>query len=506
MKTFIPLWLLLTGVLSTSAAVTVDKMFSDHMVLQRDLAVPVWGTAHAGEKVTVTFRDQTKTATADADGKWMLRLDPMKVGAAGEMKVGDVVFKDVLVGEVWLGSGQSNMAGGVGGYMKKDPVLTKIVEGGPYPALRLYGKGNTGWQVATPQAAKGFSAIHFSFGYNLHKELKDVPVGLMVGAVGGTPSGRWLTEDMASADAALMKQFAVTGHDSFESYYASFAEKKKAHAEAVAAAKKAGKKAPRFRGGIKVGDLYEAHVEPKAPYGMRGVLWDQGEGRVQISGVDQYTAMNALITGWRNVWGQGDFPFLHVQKPSGGGVAWDPANPTNRGAVAFADKLPAGHLADPKAMHYQLMHIKMGTLKNAPLVTASDLGTGVHPACKSGYGQRASQVALGHVYGRDVAICGPVYKSHKVEGATMRVSFDHVGKGLAFKYADAVRGFEIAGADGNWQWAEAKIDGATIVLSHKDVPTPVHVQYAFQKRNNYANLFNKDGLPALMFTTVEATK
>jgi len=504
MKILTTLLLTLFITLNADASVTVSPMFTDHMVLQRDLAVPIWGTADAGEKVTVAFRAQTKTTTATADGKWMLKLDPMKVGDPAELKVGDRVFKDVLVGEVWLGSGQSNMAGRTGQYMKNDPELAKIVAAGPYPTLRLYGRG--GWLIADPTTAKGFSAIMFSFGYNLHKELKDVPVGLMVGAVGGTPSGRWLTEEMAAEDSALMAQLKAAGYDSIEAFNASALEKRNQHEELVKKAKANGKKAPRFRRVIKIGDLYAKNIHDKVPYGMRGVLWDQGEARVQILGVDQYVAMNALITGWRKVWGQGDFPFLHVQKPSGGGCAWDSSNSANSGALAFSPTLPGKHYSDPSVLAYPLIHIKLGTLPNAPLVTAVDLGTGIHPQCKSGYGKRASRVALGHTYGHDVAICGPVYKSHRREGSTLRVSFDHVGKGLTARHADNIVGFEIAGDDGKWQWAEAKIDGETIILSNNDVAKPIHVQYAFQKRSNFANLFNKDGLPALMFTSMDWEK
>jgi sialate O-acetylesterase len=482
--------------LTARADVTVHKMFSDHMVLQRDLAVPIWGTAAAGEKISVSFRDQTQQAVADKEGKWTLKLDPLKVGDAAELTVkgtNTVVFKDVLVGEVWIGSGQSNMAGGVRGYAKNDAVLAKWAAGGPYPNLRLY---RGGWKVAETKTIEAFSAIHFSFGFRLHQELK-VPVGLMVGAVGGTPSGRWLSPAMAAADKALVAKLG-----SIESLKAKHAEAVAKWVERAKKAKADGKKAPRKpRGPIRIGDLYARNIEYMVPYGIRGVLWDQGESKTQLPGVDQFTTMNALIIGWRNVWGQGDFYFLHVQKPSGGRAAFDPANPVNLKAVAFAASYPKDHNARPSVLEYPLSHLKLVKIKNAPIVTACDLAPGIHPQTKSSYGHRACRVALGAVYGKDVAICGPVYKSHKVEGATLRVSFDHIGKGLAFKHADTVRGFEIAGSDGKWAWADAKIDGETIVLSSKDVPKPTMVQFAFNRKNSFANLYNKDGLPALMFTT-----
>jgi sialate O-acetylesterase len=485
---------------STEAAVQVDKMFSDHMVLQRDLNVPIWGQAEPGEQVTVTFRKQTKTAAASKDGRWLVKLDPLKVGQAATLTVkasNTITFKDVLVGEVWVGSGQSNMAGGAGGYAKNDPVLAKWIQGGPYPNLRLY-KGS--WAAADKTTISRFSAIHFSFGFRLHQELK-VPVGLMVGAVGGTPSGRWLSREMAQADAALVSKLQPKDALDLEKAKKIYAEKVTLWQAAAKKAKAEGKRAPRKpRGPLNVGDLYERHVKPFVPYGIRGVLWDQGESKTQLPGVDQYTTMNALIKGWRKVWGQGDFFFLHVQKPSGGGVAYDPENPINLSAVKIA-KPPASHVTNAMSLIYPLDHIKIGTIKNAPLVIATDLAPGIHPRTKSAYGHRACRVALGAVYGQDVVISGPTYKSHKVEGASIRVSFNHVGKGLDFKHAKDIQGFEIAGKDGKWAWAKAAIDGNSIVLTSDEVKAPTQVQYAFNRRFNYANLFNKDGLPALMFTT-----
>jgi sialate O-acetylesterase len=492
-----------------NADVTVDKMFTDHMVLQRDLAVPIWGTAEPKEAIEVRFRDQSKKTTADKNGKWIVKLDKLKVGEPGKLTISgknSVTLEDVLVGEVWVGSGQSNMAGRCGSYMRNDKVLAEMANGGPYPTLRLYGR--SGWQVADKKTAPAFSALHFAFGFNLHKELK-VPVGLMVGAVGGTPSGRWLSGDMAANDKSLMKKILATGHSPLRKQSGPIGLFEKVR-DLSPAELKAGKKAGKVVTAVatrmhKFGDLYARFIEPKIPYGIRGVLWDQGESRTQIPGVDQYTAMNALINGWRKTWGQGDFHFLHIQKPSGEGCAWDATNPTNRGALKFGI-LPKNHTGAARSLEYPLRHIKIGTLLNAPLVTASDLGIGIHPQCKSGYGKRACRVALGVVYGKDVAVSGPVYKSHKVEGAAIRVAFDHIGKGLALRHAGSIQGFEVAGEDGKWAWADAKIDGDAILVSSKEVAKPAGVRYAFARRHNYANLFNKDGLPALMFTTVKWEK
>ncbi|MBT4664896.1 MAG: hypothetical protein HOB63_00085, partial [Opitutae bacterium] len=173
------------GMTWMNAAIIVDRMFSDGMVLQREQSVPIWGTADAGDAITVAFREQSKKATAGKNGKWMVKLDALKLGPAGKLtvsgKANKVEFKDVLVGEVWVGSGQSNMAGGAGGYAKRDADLAKIIAEGPYQKIRLY--SGSAWKVADEASMPRFSAIHLSFGYALQQELK-VPVGLMVGAVG----------------------------------------------------------------------------------------------------------------------------------------------------------------------------------------------------------------------------------------------------------------------------------------------------------------------------------
>ena len=498
---------LMVGLLAAGTAVAevrVDKAFGDHMVLQREMPVPIWGTAAAGEKVTVTFAGQTKTATADADGKWMLRLDALKTNAKAATLVvqsasgtGKTEIADVLVGDVWVGSGQSNMAGGTGGYARRDEVLAALVKAAPYPKLRLYRRG---WKEATAQNINGFSAILFSFGQPLQKEL-DIPVGLIVGAVGGTPSGRWLSPEMLAADAECQAAMKKAGLGSSAGQNTKYAEALAKWTEAVKAAKAAGKRPPRRpRGPVKVGDLYAAHIQPVVPYAIRGVLWDQGESGTAVRSIDQFTMMGALIKGWRKAWGQ-DFPFLYIQKPSGGGCAWDAkgTNPVTRMAEALAAQPARPNKAGDGL--YRELHIRIMQHPKTAMVSASDLGSGVHPVNKSGYGKRACRVALGFVYGREVAIYGPVYASHTVEGKTVRVSFKHVGKGLAFRNGEKLQGFEIAGADGAYQWAEGKIDGSAVVLSSAGVAKPVNVRYGWGRAHAWANLFNKDGLPALTFRT-----
>lgn len=488
------------------AEVKLPPVLSSHMVLQRDMAVPIWGTAAPDEKVTVKFRDQEKIVTADKNGKWAVKLDALKAGGPDKLTVtgtNTVTLEDVLVGEVWVGSGQSNMAGSVAGYSKGDPGLAKLAVGS-HPKIR-FSKSGGKWQESTEQSTNGFSAILFAFGVGLQKEL-DVPVGLMVGAVGGTPSGYWLSEEsyrMDDACKAVVKKFGETFD--LEKAKTAHADALKKWELAVEQAKKDGKNPPAKppapvaagESAGKIGNLYTTHIRPMQPFAIRGVLWDQGESGTAINGVDQYTLMGALIRGWRKEWGQGEFPFLYVQKMSGGGCAWDPSDPITDKGEKFAP-LPK---AVPNDGLYRETHVRIMTYPNTFMATSSDLGPGVHPTNKSGYGLRAVRVALGGVYAKKVEIYGPVYKSHKADGEKVRVTFDHVGQGLAFKHGEKLQGFALAGADGKFEWADAVIEGNEVVLSSAKVTKPVAVRYAWAANHTWANLFNKDGLPALPFRT-----
>jgi sialate O-acetylesterase len=484
---------------NVSAEPTLDPMFSHHMVLQREMPVPIWGTADPGQKVMVSFRDQKKETTADGEGKWSVTLDPLKVGKPGKLTIAGkktpLVLDDVLVGDVWLGSGQSNMERSVRRFARGDEVLAAMAKDGPYPNLRLY-RGD--WKIAATDDIGGFSAIMFSFGLPLQREL-GVPVGLIVGAVTRTASGRWLSPEMALADPGV-----TTLLESSEAGKTLLKEVKaypKALAKWERAAQRAeadGKPLPeKPQPPSQIGDLYARFIEPVVPYAIRGVLWDQGEHGVGVRGVDQFTMTGALIAGWRKAWAQGDFPFLYVQKPSGGGCAWDYKNPLNRMADSFSE-LPED--ADLKADGgFREVGISLMNHANTAMVIASDLGGNIHPTDKSSYGKRACQVALSVAYDREGEIYGPLYDSHAIEGDKIRIRYTHVGKGLAFRHGDRLQGFEIAGEDRLYHWADARIDGDTVVVSCKKTPKPLYVRYGYANNRTWANLFNKDGLPALTF-------
>jgi len=465
------------------AEVKLPAVLGSHMVLQRDRPVPIWGTAEPGEKITVRFREQEKSATADAAGEWMVRLDPLNAGGPDTMQVAGthtLSLEDVLVGEVWVGSGQSNMGLPVSQARdadasincQGDPVLAEAASH-TYPRLRLFIHGNR-WLEATPEHIAPFSALLFSFGVPLQEEL-DVPVGLMESAQGATASRHWLSQEAFDADPAC-----------------------RAGVEAMTATRGADKLLPgQAWGTIRVGGLYESRIRPMIPFAIRGVLWDQGEAGTDMAGVDQYTLMGALIRGWRKDWGQGDFPFLYVQKPSGPGCAWDYDDPVTRLARPFVP-VP-GSAPGNAAGAYVGNHIRIMRYPNTAMVISSDLGPKNHPDNKSGYGSRAARVALGFVYGREIGYYGPVYASHQIEGDKVRVHFTHIGKGLAWRHGENLQGFALAGEDKIFHWADAVIEGETVVLSCNQVKHPVAVCYGWGHEYPWANLFNQDRLPAMPF-------
>jgi sialate O-acetylesterase len=527
MKRFVTLLSLSASTLPLLAEIKLGDPFTDHMVLQRDIPIKVWGTSTPSSEITVSFAGQTVKASADDKGRWTVKFNPLKTNAspaeltASESPASEksrVTLKDVLVGEVWVGSGQSNMQGTVGGYAKGDPVLAKLAEG-TYPLIRLRTSSpGRSWEVAAPAAINNFSAILFGFGVPLQKHL-GVPVGLTVGAVGGTPSGYWLSEEMYRTDAGC-RDAAEKSRATFDlakeqerfatakAKYDAELEQWKPLADKAKAEGKQPPPAPRAPEPVvlpgeskgKIGNLYERFIQPMAGYGIRGVLWDQGESKTAIAGVDQFNVMNALIRGWRKAWDQGDFPFLYVQKPSGGGPAWDYTNPVTDKANKFSE-LPAT-VPPPDAGDYSYaLHLSLIRIPNTHMVTSTDLGPGIHPSNKSGYGARAALVAQSTVYQSGEECLGPVYTSHRIDGSRFIVKFTHIGNGLAFQHGTKLQGFVIAGEDKKFVWADATIQGEEVVVSHPSIEKPEAVRYAYSAQFPWANLFNKNGLPAQPFRT-----
>jgi sialate O-acetylesterase len=534
MKNLLILGLVAWGLGQAQADVTLAPLFSSHMVLQRQMPVPIWGTAAPNESVTVTFRSQTKTVIAGADGQWNLKLDPLEAGGPDAMTVkaaNTLTLEDVLVGEVWIGSGQSNMEMGAKpfssatlpppGDSKATPLtgvqnLVDVTTKGPYPQIRVFFRGSTtGWQESTPTVLTTFSAQLQCFGFVLHGKL-NLPIGLISSAVGGSPSVRWIPPSAFQADPAIQAQIAEAQkkynptdeqakyQQALQKYGTDLAAWKALPPDQQATLHAPGPPRPPVAPGQcqlpgqKIGDFHDKWIKPLVGYAIRGVLWDQGESGTAVRGVDQPVLMAALIKAWRAEWQQGDFPFLLVQKPSGGGCAFDETDPIYGWS---ADPFQSQPVILPPVDMNRLTFIDIAKNPNTFLVPTGDLGGGLHPVNKFAYGARDATVALGAVYHQNVEISGPVLSSATVEGSTIRLHFTHVGKGLTLRHGDKLQGFALAGSDRKFVWAQATLDGSTVVVTAPEVPTPAYVRYAWSPTAPWANLFNLDGLPALPFRT-----
>ena len=513
----------------TDAAELLSALFSRHMVMQRGAAVPVWGWAGSRETVTVTIGGQTKVATADENGKWMVRLDPMQPGAPRTMtvKAGTRTEEvgDILLGEVWVASGQSNMAWP----LKHAQDGATEIASASYPRVRFFnvasGVSPRGpsdhlpaphpakpdenvWTAVSPATAGNFSAVAYFFARNLHRALDNVPVGIVVNAVNGSPIEAWISREAYRRDPDL--KAIADYYDGLAHYIESTPSGRKEAADVAAeydarqAKLRASGKAPmwptKYRPPTALpgfgSTLYNAMVHPLAPYAMRGVIWYQGEAQGR-RGQEYRDLLRLLITDWRRQWGQGNFPFVYAQLPN-----WARANPEPensewaliREAQLLALKLPETAMA---------VTIDIGEAAN------------LHPGNKRDVGDRLALAARGMAYGSATEYSGPIYRAMKVEGQAIRISFDHVGAGLMVGrktgYGPAVddKGarlahFAIAGEDMKFTWADARIDGDTVVVSSPAVTRPVAVRYAWATNPAGSNLYNRDGLPASPFRTDES--
>jgi sialate O-acetylesterase len=500
-----PLALLLGVVLNLTALaaeVQLASPFTHHMVLQRDRAVPVWGTADAGAKVTVSFGGQNKSAVAGADGDWRVNLDAMPASAESRtMSIkgpagAPMELTDVLVGEVWLASGQSNMDFSVSVKVKYFAGVTneeQEIAAANYPLIRMFtgaaAKSYTPqarvpgeWRVCTPETVPAFSAVGYFFARDLQKEIK-VPVGIITLAYGASTAESWIQRETLAADPKL-QPFLEQFDAKVKSYVPPSAEEEKQWQETAAKAKAAGQRPPRRPRPDPVQDqhngtvLFNGMIHPVIPYAIRGAIWYQGESIVGgDAGRQLYPLVQAtLIQDWRRLWGEGDFPFYIVQLA---GQEAASNSPFIREAQATVLQLP-----------------------NTGMAVTTDIGEAknVHPHNKQDVGDRLSRIALAEVYGRKLEYSGPAYESMKVEGGAIRVSFSHLGGGLVAR-GGPLKWFVIAGADLKFVPAEARIDGDTVIVSSPDVPTPVAVRYAWVNFPDGCNLYNSAGLPAAQFRT-----
>jgi sialate O-acetylesterase len=483
-----------------SADVRLPAIFSDHMVLQRDTAVPVWGWADPGETVTVTCAGQTQTATAGADGSWSLKLanltaaEPTTLTVAGS---NTITIQDVLVGEVWLGSGQSNMAMTVNrakDYPQEQAAAT-------WPKLRVFtekssyattpGRESIGtWEVCTPETVGTFSATLYFFGRELHREL-GVPVGLIVSSVGGTPIQAWIDSDalraaesakpfLALLEAAKVEATSPAARKTYEAQLAKW-QAAQANPDPSSAGRARRLRKPMdpetiVQRRLSTGGLFNGKISPLIPYAIRGITWYQGEANATTEQAPHYgELLSLLITDWRTRWGS-ELPFAWVQL--------------------------AGY--DRPGTDWPLIREEMTqplALPRTGMAVAIDIGDAqdIHPKNKQEVGRRLAAWALGDVYGKDVATSGPRFAGSEIRKSEVILRFTHVDGGLKAT-GDGLKGFEIAGADGAWKPAQARIEGETIAVFNPEVPAPTAARYAWAGFPE-ANLCNGAGLPASPFRT-----
>jgi sialate O-acetylesterase len=484
---------------AASAEVKPSPLFSDHVVLQRGMAVPVWGTADPGETIKVTLNGHSRSTRAGADGKWLVRLRKLKAGGPYELQIqgkNSITIHDVLVGEVWLASGQSNMvftvskkAAPFAGMLDED----KEIAAANYPTIRMFTvktlksfapQDNLGgeWEVCSPQTVPGFSAVGYLFARDLQQQLH-VPVGILTVAYGASTAESWLPRQALEADPELKPM--LDRFDALESFY-------KTHPGAMTADAPPGPQPinarPAKPGPLRdpVQDqhqptvLFNGMLHPVIPYAIRGAIWYQGESIVGgKAGVTLYPhVMATLVTQWRQMWDEGDFPFYAVQLPALKNVS---NNPMVREAQAQILSLP-----------------------NTGLAVTIDVGDpdNVHPKNKEPVGERLALIALANAYSRKLEYSGPRFSFMRIEGNSIRIHFTHVDGGLVAKDGP-LKWFQIAGADQHFVDADAAIDGDTVVVKSASVAAPVAVRYAWANYPLGCNLYNAAGLPAAPFRTDE---
>jgi sialate O-acetylesterase len=488
--------LLLTAPTFLRADVRPPSLFTPHMVLQRGQENRVWGWADAAESVTVSICGQAQSTTADAEGRWSVQLEPLEAGGPFVLGVkgqNTIEIADVMVGEVWVCSGQSNMAFSVN--RADDPDLEMLAAN--YPHIRLISVPQVGtqepqedfsgqWEPCTPETVGDFSAVGYFFGRQLHQTL-EVPIGLIDNAWGGSACEAWVRRDLLAADdqyTELMERWAQT-----ESTY-DHEKQMEAYRQRLGACDEGGKKAQRpspprnpLTGQHRPANLYNGVLKPIIGYGIRGAIWYQGESNA--SRAYQYrTLFPLMIQSWRDEWGQGDFPFYWAQ------------------LADFRDEQPEPQESSWAELR-EAQTMTMSKLPNTGEAVIIDIGEGrdIHPRNKQGVGKRLARWALAKDYGIEVACQSPTYQSMVVTGGKIVVTFDHVGPGLYTFDVNRPLGFAIAGEDRAFVWADAKLVGSDKVEVWSDqVPDPVAVRYAWAD-NPVCNLQSRNGLPATPFRT-----
>jgi len=520
-KRLITICLALTGISTALADVRLSPLFSDGAVLQRGIEVPIWGMADPGESVAVRMNGKEAAGTADSSGRWSVKLPAQGAGGPFDLTVqgkNTVVLRDIVVGEVWVASGQSNMQFPLMTFEPAHPVhgpqAREVIAAANDPMLRMFTVGSHispdkpadaidlpagSWQATTPENAAKFSAVAYYFASELRKTL-NVPVGIIHSSVGGTPAEAWTSLPAIASNPECRPTL-----EKWDKLIETFPAAMKIYEEETlpewtAAAEKAkaeGQPPPKkiypptgpapF---ARPSTLFNGMIAPLIPYGIQGVIWYQGEANSGSKGracspLTYRALFPVLIKDWRTRWGQGDFPFLFVQ------------------------------LANIKAPQIEPVEKGWGPIREAQMMTLSVPNTGMatavdladkekpedpHPHNKREVGRRLSLIALANTYHQKIpSYSGPIFSGFKVEGNQVRLSFTH-GDGGLVAAGDKLEGFAIAGKDGKFVWGDAKIDGETVVVSSDQVVEPANVRYGWAN-NPIGNLRNKAELPASPFRT-----
>jgi sialate O-acetylesterase len=465
------------------AEIRLPAILTDGMVLQREVPVHFWGVADPGEKVTVEFRGEMKTAQPDALGRWNIYMSPAAAGGPFTLTISGkntIVFKDVLVGDVWLASGQSNMEWPTERIQNAEAELSNA-DRPQIRVLQIQKRASAfplpdavtkGWQRCSRDTVAKFSAVGFLFAREIHQREK-IPIGVIDSTWGGTSIESWTSIAATGSDATLMPIVRARGlrmeqHVEWQM-----------RREAEAAAKKRGESVspvpwrpdpPMWS----LGELYNAMIAPLTAFPIRGVIWYQGEANTRRDGApDLYgRQLAAMIADWRQHWGIGDFPFYYVQL-------------SNFRSDASEDW--------PAVREGQRSTLRV---MNTGMAVTIDIGNpdDVHPLNKQDVAKRLALWARAKTYGESVEFSGPLFRQLTREGTSLRVWFDH-GDGLNAK---TLHGFEVAGDGERFHAATARIEGATIIADSTDVPHPVRVRYGWANSPD-CDLFNKQGLPASPF-------
>jgi sialate O-acetylesterase len=481
--------------IAASAQVTIPKILSSHMVVQRGLPVHVWGSATVGEDVTVTFRGESRSAKADRLGRWSVYLAPGDAGGPFQLEVRGsnaisrpIVLNDVLVGDVWVASGQSNMEF----EMRKASTAAQDLPRAGNPRIRLlivkkcasdYAEDDIdsdGWTVSSPETAKDFSAVAWYFAREIEQR-EHVPVGVIDTTWGGTVAEAWTRLTALGEDASLAPIFISRGKMTDHQTTALLEQKDEQLRRDEARAQ--GRPVPPLPWHPALsswgpGLLWNGMIAPLTPFPIRGVIWYQGESNSALERAPLYNRVfRTLIEDWRREWGIGDFPFLYVQ-------------------ISNFKSSPAEDWAELRSQQLETLE-----MRNTAMAVTIDIGNpdDVHPTDKLDVGLRLARAARAIAYGEPVEFNGPLFRQATPEGSAIRVWLDHA-EGLTTKGGE-VTGFEVAGADGKFSSASARVDGETIVASSPSVAEPVFVRYGWAN-SPQCSLFNGEGLPASPFTSM----